>query len=261
MSEADYVSLRAVARERGESQAELAGLLADRGCDLWLWFDESGQRAGVLVFPEPPRRPDEYAIGPGAYPLTQGSREMLIKRLQRGDTRTEGLEMLIETDDTLGGVVTWRVRLMEQDDSVCVVVNPADLEQMPPPSEDMGASGSGHPTMRGGGNFENFSEKSIGRTSPITTFIDEQIDNGVQEWQEAWSTLREWADAKNTKPEEMTLRFLGEKPVNLRRSTAQTSKGVDHAVDYQEECLPSPKTISRQDFGRMFREALKKSRS
>ena len=89
MSEADYVSLRAVARERGESQAELAGLLADRGCDLFLWFGESGQRAGVLVFPEPPLRRDEYAIGPGAYPLTQGSREMLIKRLQRGDTRTE----------------------------------------------------------------------------------------------------------------------------------------------------------------------------
>ena len=149
MSEADYVSLRAVARERGESQAELAGLLADRGYDLWLWFDGSGQRDGVLVFPEHPLRRDEYAIGPGAYPLTQGSREMLIKRLQRGDTRTEGLEMLIEMDDTLGGVVTWRVRLMEQDDSVCVVVNPADLDQMPPPSEDMDASGSGHPTMRG----------------------------------------------------------------------------------------------------------------
>jgi len=58
--------------------------------------------------PEHPLRRDEYAIRPGAYPLTQGSREMLIKRLQRGDTRTEGLEMLIETDDTLGGMVTWR---------------------------------------------------------------------------------------------------------------------------------------------------------
>jgi len=64
---------------------------------------------------------------------------MLIKRLQRGDTRTEGLEMLIETDDTLGGVVTWRVRLMEQDDSVCVVVNPTDREQMPPPARTSGA--------------------------------------------------------------------------------------------------------------------------
>jgi hypothetical protein len=37
---------------------------------------------------------------------------MLIKRLQRGDTRTEGLEMLIETDDTLGGMVTWRQLLI-----------------------------------------------------------------------------------------------------------------------------------------------------
>ena len=164
MSEADYVSLRAVARERGESQAELAGLLADRGCDLWLWFGESGQRAGVLVFPEHPlRRDDEYAIGPGAYPLTQGSREMLIKRLQRGDTRTEGLEMLIEMDDTLGGVVTWRVRLMEQDDSVCVVVNPADLEQMPPLSALPGARLAWSGLCRG----VNKSVRSKAQTTPF----------------------------------------------------------------------------------------------
>jgi len=78
---------------------------------------------------------------------------MLIKRLQRGDTRTEGLEMLIETDDTLGGVVTWRVRLMEQDDSVCVVVNPTDREQMPPLPALRGRVWSRAPHPTRGKNF------------------------------------------------------------------------------------------------------------
>jgi len=260
MGGAEYASLEDVAAERGEEPAKLARQLIRRGCDLWLWFDGSKEyRSGEYESKHGsgwgyPRE----CISPGHYRLAPEASTEAIRRIAVDDFSVAGLVLVFEfaPDDTLS------IRMAEDDATVCVVVNPADLSQLPPPpSEDMGASGSGHPTMRGGKNSENFSEKSIGRTSPITIFIDEQIDKGVQEWQEAWSTLREWADAKNTKPEEMTLRFLGERSVNLRRSMAQTSKGTDHAVDYQEEDWPIPKTISRQDFGRMFREALKKSRS
>ena len=38
----------------------------------------------------------------------------------------------------------------------------------------------------------------------------------------------------------------------------QTSKKLDYAIEYQEGDMPTFKTVSRQDFGRMFREALKK---
>ena len=69
------------------------------------------------------------------------------------------------------------------------------------------------------------------------------------------------ADMKNTKTENLTLHNFGEKDVYLRRKMKQTSKKLDHAIEYQEDGLLTFKTISRQDFGRMFREALKKSRS
>ena len=43
----------------------------------------------------------------------------------------------------------------------------------------------------------------------------------------------------------------------------QTSKKLDYAIEYQEDedNVPTFKTVSRQDFGRMFRDELKKSRS
>ena len=41
----------------------------------------------------------------------------------------------------------------------------------------------------------------------------------------------------------------------------QTSKKLDYAIEYQEGDMPTFKTVSRQDFGRMFRDELKKSRS
>ena len=69
------------------------------------------------------------------------------------------------------------------------------------------------------------------------------------------------ADKKNTKTENLKLHNFGEKDVYLRRKMKQTSKKLDHAIEYQEDGVPTFKTVSRQDFGRMFREALKKSRS
>ena len=82
--------------------------------------------------------------------------------------------------------------------------------------------------------FENSGEKSIGKTSPITFFIDEQIKEGEQVWQEAWSKLFKQAQKKLTDNEELTIWHIGEFSVFLRKASKQTSKGLDHAVEYQE---------------------------
>ena len=111
-------------------------------------------------------------------------------------------------------------------------------------------------------NFiDNSGKKSIGKTSPITFFIDEQIKEGEQVWQEAWIKLNNMADMKNTKTENLTLHNLGEKDVYLWREMKQTSNKLDHAIKYQVDGALTTKTVTRQDFGRMFRDELKKSQS
>ena len=111
-------------------------------------------------------------------------------------------------------------------------------------------------------SFENSRKKSIGQTSPITLFIDEQIKDGKQVWQEAWKKLNNMADMKNTKTENLTLHNLGEIDFYLwRDEMKQTSNKLDHAIKYQVDGALTIKTVTRQDFGRMFRDELKKSRS
>ncbi|SVE16061.1 uncharacterized protein METZ01_LOCUS468915, partial [marine metagenome] len=98
--------------------------------------------------------------------------------------------------------------------------------------------------------------------SPITFFIEEQIKSGEQEWQKAWKELNNMADMKNTKTENLTLHNFGEKDVYLcRDEMKQTSNKLDHAIKYQVDGALTTKTVTRQDFGRMFRDELKKSRS
>jgi hypothetical protein len=41
----------------------------------------------------------------------------------------------------------------------------------------------------------------------------------------------------------------------------QTSNKLDHAIAYQEDGALTTKTVTRQDFGRMFRHAKEKSES
>jgi hypothetical protein len=106
------------------------------------------------------------------------------------------------------------------------------------------------------------SKRKFLKNSPISIFIDEQISNGKVEWQKVWAEL--WginADSKNTKLEDLKLRTFGEKSAFIRRAMKQTSTKLDHAIEYQEDGIPTFKTVSRQSFGRMFRKALKKSRT
>jgi hypothetical protein len=109
--------------------------------------------------------------------------------------------------------------------------------------------------------FENSGEKSIGKTSPITFFIDEQIKEGEQVWQEAWSKLFKQAQKKLTDNEELTIWHIGEFSVFLRKAFKQTSKGHDHAIEYQEGESEEWKKVVRQSFGSMFRRAMKISRT
>ena len=142
-----------------------------------------------------------------------------------------------------------------EDRSVYVGAKNSDIDLLPPPSQIEGTSEASTTTPP---------KRKIFKNSPISIFIDEQISNGRYEWQKAWSDLREnIADDKNTKQEDLTLRTFGEKTIFIRRTMKQTSKKLDYAIEYQEDedNVPTFKTVSRQDFGRMYREELKKSRS
>ena len=59
----------------------------------------------------------------------------------------------------------------------------------------------------------------------------------------------------------MTLHTFGEKDVYLRRKTEIISDIQVHAIEYHEDGALNIKTITRQDFGRMFRDAKEKSES
>jgi hypothetical protein len=105
-------------------------------------------------------------------------------------------------------------------------------------------------------------KRNFSRSSPISIFIDEQISGGKYDWQKAWSELRDKiADDKNTKTEDMQLHNFGEKEAFVRRAMMYTSNNLDYAIEYQEDGIPTFKTVSRQSFGRMFRKILKKSRT
>jgi len=130
----DYVLLEDVADERGESPAKVARTLLRLGCDLYLHFGPSRQsRSGVSFYPEHPTVQMEHNIGPGDHPLTKDSQEVVIKRLGRGDFTTLGLFVWIYTKVDSSITVPYQIELMEQDDSVCVVVDPDDVAKLPPP--------------------------------------------------------------------------------------------------------------------------------
>ena len=59
----------------------------------------------------------------------------------------------------------------------------------------------------------------------------------------------------------MKLHTFGEKEAFIKRTMKHTSNKLDYAIEYEEDGIPTFKTVSRQSFGRMFRKALKKSRT
>ena len=128
----NYVILENVADERGESSAKVARTLVRLGCDLYLRFGPSREPyIGENFFPEHPT----VEIDPGDYTLTKDSQEVVIKRLGRGDFTTLGLLVWIYTKVDSSITVPYQIELMAKDESVCVVVDPDDVEKLPPPFE------------------------------------------------------------------------------------------------------------------------------
>ena len=156
----DYVKLKDLADDRGESSAKVARTLVRLGCDLYLHIGPSRKsRSGVSFYHEHPTERREHDIGPGNHKLTKDSQEAFIKRLDRGDNTTKGLFVLIywklfDPPET----VEHQIELTEEYDSVYVVVDSDDLTKLPPPVIYRTAPGSMYPTPHEKKKFEN-SEK------------------------------------------------------------------------------------------------------
>ena len=206
----DYVLLEDVADERGESPAKVARTLLRLGCDLYLHFGPSRKsRSGVSFYPEHPTVQMEHNIGPGDHPLTKDSQEVVIKRLLgRGDFTTLGLLVWIYTKVDSSITVPYQIELMAKDESVCVVVDPDDVEKLPPPSTYQTAPGSMYPAPPENKIFENFegknSSKRKGEKEDHTLIIWEamqSLDNDLKKEAKPtmiWNYLRKNINKYNT---------------------------------------------------------------
>ena len=243
----EYLNLEDVAIQRGETPFTLARLLTKKECKLYLNF--VGGKERLLCITEKMIKGYYHLFQgkKGVYPMTLTSQHECVQRLSNNNFDLSGLSFMVGEDE---------IRLKSVDDedrSVCVVVLTEDVEKLPPPSQikDTFVTSTITPHKR-----------KILKNSPISIFIDEQISNGKYEWREAWLEL--WgniAENKNAKIEDMKLYSFGEKYAFLRRKMKHTSNKLDYAIEYQEDGIPTFKTVSRQSFGRMFRRSLKISRT
>jgi hypothetical protein len=218
----EYLKLENVADERGEEPAKVARTLVRLGCDLYLHFGPSRKsRSGVSFYPEHPIVQMEHNIGPGDHPLTKDSQEAVIKRLDRGDTSTSGLtvievspnevsqKLVLSCDeivelDPKPEVLKFQIELKEQDDSVCVVVNPDDVAKLPPPSKYQTAPVTVYPAPPEKKYFENsVKETTSGKRKPHTFYIATEKIAGIKRGV-SWNKLKRLAsESKGAKQIEL----------------------------------------------------------
>ena len=205
----NYVILENVADERGEPAAKVARTLVRLGCDLYLRFGPSREPyIGENFFPEHPTVEMKYKIDPGDYTLTKESQEVVIKRLGRGDFTTLGLLVWIYTKVDSSITVPYQIELTETDESICVVVDPEDVSNLPPPSTYQTAPGSMYPTPPEKKIIENFegknSSKRKGEKEDHTLIIWEamqSLDNDLKKEAKPtmiWNYLRKNINKYNT---------------------------------------------------------------
>ena len=189
----EYLNLEDVAVQRGEKSDLLARKLVANGSFLYLWLDNNRKHKAKMQFPGVSKKEMDYEFDQGTYPLTQGSREALIKILNRGENTTEGLEILIESDDGFKGFVTYQVRLTEEDDGVCFVVNSEDVSNLPPPSKYQTAPVSMYPAPPEKKIIENSEEETTsGKRKPHTFYIATVKKDGTKRG-DAWNKLKRLA--------------------------------------------------------------------
>ena len=197
----NYVILENVADERGESAAKVARTLLRLGCDLYLRFGSSREPyIGENFFPEHPTVEMKYKIDPGDYTLTKESQEVVIKRLGRGDASTLGLFVRIDTKVDSSKTVSYQIELTKKDDSICVVVNPEDVTNLPPPSKYQTAPVLMYPAPPEKIFFENSEEVTTsGKRKPHTFYIATVKKDGTKRG-DAWNKLKRLAsDSKGGK--------------------------------------------------------------
>ena len=242
-----FLNIDDIAQARGETTFKVARLLTRKECKLYLCF--GGGKEKLLCITE--QMIDGYYHlfqgKKGDYPMTLKSQHECVQRLSNNNFDLSGLSFMVGKDEL-------RLKSVDGEDrSVYVGAKNSDIDLLPPPSQIEGTSEASTTTTPKRKFFKN---------SPISIFIDEQISDGSYKWQEAWSEL--WgniAENKNANIEDMKLHTFGEKEAFIKRTMKHTSNKLDHAIEYEEDGIPTFKTLSRQSFGRMFRRALKKSRT
>ena len=193
--------LENVADERGEPAAKVARTLVRLGCDLYLRFGPSREPyIGKNFFPEHPTVEIKYKIDPGDYTLTKESQEAVIKRLGRGDASTLGLFVRIDTKVDSSKTVSYQIELTKKDDSICVVVNPEDVTNLPPPSKYQTAPVPMYAAPPEKNFFENSEEVTTsGKRKPHTFYIATVKKDGTKRG-DAWNKLKRLAsDSKGGK--------------------------------------------------------------
>lgn len=99
--------------------------------------------------------------------------------------------------------------------------------------------------------FNNPVPKIKNSRSPITFFIIEEYNNGQLIWRESWIRLRQKSEVSGFQ------KYAGSF-FEFKKTTVNTSKGPQPGVQYEEDGGIGPKSISRADFGRIFRSMIKK---
>ncbi len=253
MIDTEIHNLFIVAKSRGIKPINVLEALENNGRQIYLSVKE--ELLGTMVFEGIKENEDQstYSVKKNVYPITPGSRVELWEALDR-DEKEAKLNIRISWESSPNKIKDhWIVRVSADLPSM-LAIDYQDYRFLPQSLKTVS-----DPVLPGSPTKPKM---VFPKTSPISIYIDEQISNGEYEWQKAWNELREKiADDKNTETEDMKLHTFGEKAAFIRRTMKHTSSELEHAIEYQEDGIPTFKTVSRQSFGRMFRKALKKSRT
>ena len=253
MTDTEINNLFKVAKSRGIKPIDVLEALENNGRQIYLSIKE--ELLGLMVFEGIEENADTstYSVKKNTYPITPGSRVELWEALDRGEEQAD-LNIRISWESSPNKIKDHFIVRVSTDFPSMLVIDYQDYCFLPQSIEIVS-----DPVLP---RSPTKPKRVFPKTSPISLFIDQQISDGRLVWQKAWNELRDKiAEDKNTKTEDMKLHNFRGKDAFVRRTMKPTSNKLDYAIEYQEDGVPNFKKVSRQDFGRMFRDALKKSRS
>ena len=253
MIDAEISNLFKVAKSRGIKPIVVLEALENNGRQIYLSIKE--ELMGLMVFEgiKENGEPTTFSVKIDVYPITPSSRVELWEALDRGEEQAD-LNIRIIWESSSNKIdARWTVRVSVDLPSM-LAIEYEDYCFLPQSLKTVSV-----PVLPDSPTKQKIVSL---KTSPISIFIDKQISDGKYDWQKEWSELRDKiADPKNTKDEDLKLHTIGDKSVYIRQAMKQSSNKLDYAIQYQEDGVPTFKIVARQDFGRMFRKALNKSRT